>query len=465
MPPTTPTTPTASTGKLTPQQIQAIPNPGQVATQKPSTPFDWSQIPGAKEYQPSPENQSLGQRVGNDIQNSGNELNQEISGTGQYANDNPITRGFEAASTVAGGITKTAGEVLPSPVRSAMGAINTGANNVINWLGDKIGSTQIAQDFVTKYPEAANALGQAAKIGASAGNVAGTILAAGGGAKLAGVGVSKLADVGVSKLADVGVSNMKIGTEDATPEYTPKAASNSPLQVKENTNMTGGRKMISTPQDIAAGNETVDNYPKDGTNLQKAQAVSKQIATEAESNESSLEAEKITRPPQEVKAVIKNAVNDAADKSVLLQKSDPIVKNYLRAANRIVDQNDGTLAGELRVRQGLDDAYESAGGKYGNNKALDQIHRAARDAVTTDTAEHAQSTDLKASLKRQTNLYHAADILSDKAANEAENSTGRFLDKHPVAKGAARIGTRIATRTAAGTVAREIVSGIKNIGK
>ncbi len=136
---------------------------------------------------------SMGTRMGTDIQNTGVDVNNAISGQGKYAGDNPVTRGFEAASSAVSGVGQVASEVLPSSVRGAIGKVGEAAGGIVNWLGDKLGNTKLAQDFVTQHPDAAKTLEQLAKTGASAGNIAGNILATDAGVKGAQAGVDAIA--------------------------------------------------------------------------------------------------------------------------------------------------------------------------------------------------------------------------------------------------------------------------------
>ena len=305
----------------------------------------------------------------------------------------------------------------------------------------------------------------------------------------------------------------KIGVTDATPDYTPGAAENSPMKVTENTKIaSGARSMVSTPQDIAAGNETVDNYPSNGSALQKAQAVIKQISTEGGSHDAALSAEDKANPidPTAYKAevssmVMKNlpetirakiGVLSPEDKSMLagMDKSAGLPEGtnsdvrlpgekpgalpdlpktpagrYYGKVITAIDNFDGTRLGEERLRQAIDDAYTSEGGKYTHGSPdqanLHETHLDIRNDLNKDLISRTESTDVKAHLQRQTNLYHAADVLSKRAAGESETVGGRYLDKHPVTKAVVRTGTRVATRTAAYTAARNITKGVRDVLK
>ena len=231
--------------------------------------------------------------------------------------------------------------------------------------------------------------------------------------------------------------------KDATPSYNKNLIGESGIRnpdgtitprINEAEGLLGKRTVNSTPSEIAAGTELskLNGYPTNGTSLEKAQFTDNSIASKGKALDASLAKENILRPPQELNKVIKTAVMDTADKSQLLSKSDPIVKNYLRSSQRIVNASDGTLAGERQVVLKLDQAYEDAGGKYANNKPLDQIHRAARQSLIDDMESKAQNTEVKGALKEMQNLYHANDVLWDKAKSEGGSVLEQLQKAHPL---------------------------------
>jgi hypothetical protein len=220
---------------------------------------------------------------------------------------------------------------------------------------------------------------------------------------------------------------------DATPVYSPKLIGD---QTIKEGGVIKGRTVVSTPENTAAGTElaNVPGYDHGNTNLQNYQAVQNEIPVMGNQLGTSLKGEGVLRPPQEVMSVVKKAVTNASQNSLLLQKTDPIVVNYLRVAQRAIEQSDGTLEGEWNVRKILDRAYDDAGGKYGNNKGLDQIHRASRNALLDDMESKANNTAVKAAMERMKNLYNASDVLLDKAKAEGGSGWERFQKNHPLVK-------------------------------
>ena len=242
----------------------------------------------------------------------------------------------------------------------------------------------------------------------------------------------------------------KSGIKDTTPSYdksligepniknadgtiTPRLKS-----IDKNGNPFAVPEVTSTPMEIAAGKELskVEGYNPKATTLSKYNFSTKAIADKSNSYRASLANEKVIVPKKEMVSLIKKSVNEASQNSLLIQKTDPIVKNYIRVATRASQTVDGTLAGMDKLRLALDQAYDDAGGKYGNNKGLDQIHRAARNAITKDMIAKAKTTEVKASLKQMENLYNASDVLKDEARKAGGSKWEQFTKKHPIIKAA-----------------------------
>lgn len=229
------------------------------------------------------------------------------------------------------------------------------------------------------------------------------------------------------KLIGDGPSTVKVTNPDGTTKMVPR--------IQEGRGLTKGRTVTSSESEIAAGNELakVPGYSTAKTALDKFNTVEPEITRQAKALETSLKNEGVLRPPKEITKLIKTAVDGASQDSLLLQKTDPIVQNYMRVAQRAISQSDGTLAGELKVRQALDHAYNDAGGKYTNNKGLDQIHRAARNALNDDLEAKATETSVKGSLRAQSNLFKAGDVLQDKARAEGGSKLEQYMKAHPMA--------------------------------
>lgn len=341
-----------------------------------------------------------------------------------------------------------------------------GVDKAVNFVADKISNNKTLQDFMQKNPNADEVVGNLMSIGAAlaggkvgpeAGDVASK--AAGNIADKAGNLATSAAEKVKGAVSKPPISPAQIqanlesrAISDTTPSYDKDLIGESRIpKLDANGNPTGETmprlqevdkeknplsvpKVNSTASEISAGKELskLQGYNPEATKLSKYNFVTENIAKKSEAYRNSLANEKVVIPRKEMTSLVRRTVNETSQNSLLLQKTDPIVKNYIRVAQRAAEKVEGTLAGEDKLRLALDQAYEDAGGKYGNNKGLDQIHRAARNAITEDMAKRAQSTEVKASLKEMSNLYRASDVLKDEARKAGGSKWEQFKKQHPI---------------------------------
>ncbi len=317
--------------------------------------------------------------------------------------------------------------------------LNAGLNTIMALIGEKPankiagGGLDTAEIGLTTVAKVPSEVGSAIKTGA--GDVVDTVATK-------AQDVLNAAKEKISPTIDRQAQLLK----DVTPDYSKKLISEPGIKNADGTitprvqegGLIKGRTVTPKPLELEAATELakVKDYPIDGTNLEKYQAIQPEIAARGQALTTSLKNENILRPPQQIAKVISDAVNKVPEDSLLLQKSDPVIKSYMRVAKNAIAKSDGTLAGELKVRQLLDQAYKNARGKmaFGSDRisALDDIHTAARDALNEDIIAKAKSTDVKASLKSQWDLMRASDVLRNKAEAEAGSSIGRFRQQHPI---------------------------------
>lgn len=365
------------------------------------------------------------------------------------AGRNPIETGAKLA---AGGI-----QTLASPIAPLM----TPVNEAVQQVADKISNIPEVQKFAQgKGGEIAS------RIAEFLGNLS-TVAGATVGGEEAVAPKETMVPESVTPRIGVpgGTPNVAGETEalqnaikDATPAYSKKLIGEPSVKTEEGQTVPRvqeggifkGRQITSTALEKEAGAELsrVPGYDPKATNLEKYNLVKTEIGTRSQNLKSSLENEHILRPPKEIRSVVKNAVNEVPHESLLLQKSDPVIKNYMRVLDNAIVQSDGTLAGELDVRQLMDQAYSNARGKlaFGSDKisALDDVHSAARDALNQDLIDNARSTDVKASLRSQWNLYRALDVLKSKAEVEGNSSIERLMNKFPKSTNIVKAGVKAA---------------------
>ncbi len=88
------------------------------------------------------------ERVKNNIQEKGNQVQEQISGTGEYANKNSVERGVGAVATVASGLSSTLYETLPENIRGTLDKVSGGIGKGFNYLTDKISNSKFLQEAV-----------------------------------------------------------------------------------------------------------------------------------------------------------------------------------------------------------------------------------------------------------------------------------------------------------------------------
>lgn len=409
------------------------------------------------------------QRIGTTIQNSANQVYDAISGQGNYAGKPTSNR---AIGAVLGGFSALPGvatDILPEPLRKGTEAVGKFAGETINNVANNLGRNPFGgpvkpliespqfQNFANS--KSGQATADLAQRLSDTGQIAGDILFADQGAK----GLQKGADITGKTLSTVKNAVVKTpeqiqanlesqAIKDTTPAYNKKlikepAINGTPRIVEGGIK---GRTVTSTPLEIQAGQTLakVQDYPANGTNLEKYQSIQPEIARQGQTLMQGLKNEGILRPPQQIFKSVSDAINQSIENSLVLQKADPVATKYMSVLKKAIVQSDGTLAGELKVRQLMDQAYKNSRGKlaFGSDKisALDEIHSAARDALNQDIISKARSVDVQSALKSQWDLFRASDVLRAKAESEAGTSIERFMQKHPTASALAKTAARAA---------------------
>lgn len=217
----------------------------------------WEQSSSAPAAPASPDGSSFLPQIGSflskafgnpvaDIQGAGESVYNAITGQGDYAGQNPIERGFGAASDAASAIPEVAADVIPGgkPALNAVsdatqGAINVAAN-VPNTLADtavKLGIMTPELRLAMQNNDAsfadtpiAKAIGSAATVGNSAGNIANVLLAAHGVAE--GTSAALKPKPPPSDAAASNIIGQGIESEQPTPEPTTPAVASDPIVQK-----------------------------------------------------------------------------------------------------------------------------------------------------------------------------------------------------------------------------------------
>ena len=414
---------------------------------------------------------NFGQRVSTDITEAGSKINEAISGTGEFEGQGSIARGTAAAATAANTVLKVGAEALPQPARQAISWVGEKIGQGFQLATDEIAKTKLfkelgeleAQGFINKETTPSFfALKDALSTASSAGQIAGDIAAVGQGVKTAQSAVdvtkniaTKAKNATVNTVKDVkgsitkgkAVKPLDAAIKDATPNYeTSTAIQKGKLLTRtQEGGLLKGRTVKPNKLEIEAGKELskVKGYNPNDTKLSKFQVAEKAAIQKAKKLEVDIGKEKAIVPKKEISSVIKKSIDKVTDSSLLLQKADPAVLNYMRVVNNALSKVSGNLKGVLKLRKTLDTIYKNAKGKgaFGDKIAvLDEIHTAARDSLYEYLISKATNTAVKASIKAQWDLYRAMDILKIAAEKESGSMIGRLIQNNPLTAKAVRLG-------------------------
>lgn len=268
-------------------------------------------------------------------------------------------------------------------------------------------------------------------------------------------------------------SKQPASLKDVTPDYNNKMNASDKMtnakgetQYRVNPPKTGGSTTINPNASEFASAQEVDkipDYSKAKNFTTKAQSVDTAISNEAENMRGSIKVEDKV-DPLDIKteqAKMQKSTYDALpeDMKAKVDAGKPLPNTkagqYYQTTLDNADSYNGTREGKLDVRQSNDTAYQSARGKYAfgdeNLNSLDDSNNKLRGDLNKDLNNTTKNSDVKTSLKKQTDLYNARDVLNDKAKGETT-----FAKRHPLLN---KIGTREITSATAGGIAGAIAGG------
>ena len=385
--------------------------------------------------QEAPKKEGYLSRVASDVKSRVGEASNSLTASSE-GKMNPFSAGANIAKNVSGAIL--------SPVSQAPGFKQLG--EAFGKAGQVIVDTGVgnkATDYLASKvsPEALGATSDVLETGLNVAGIQGTLTGAKGVITKGKNALTKMKE-SVPPEAPPPDPQVRLNKaiEDATPDYessTPTGKGNL-LDRTQEGGFLKGRSVKPNALEIEAGTElsNVEGYNPSSTKLAKYQTAKTEVGKRGQALEKSLANDKVVVPKREVSSRVVKAVNEVPKKSLLLQASDPVIKQYVRVLKNALTNQPGNLKGILRLRKALDDAYENARGKqaFGSDKisALDDVHTAARDAITEYLIEKAQATDVKASLRSQWNLYRAMDMLKIAAEKESGSVLGRTMQQYPI---------------------------------
>lgn len=373
---------------------------------------------------------------------------------------NEIGHGEDIVPAVESGLKAESG--VASVVTAPLAPIMKPVGDIVNWLGEKIGNTKAAQDFVTKHPDAANALQRIATDSANAGNVASTIAGVEGAIK----GAPKVVDAAKGISDSLKVDPIEAAKQDAVMKAEQNAKAQKTIQ--DTMRKTAGKYV--RPSNVLREAES-----DHGTNpLEVISSYGKGKALPA------IEKGKIN--PDEAIDYLKDRIGDLSDiknDAVFLNESKIPVSDFGKYAHDLVDaqknwsesrkvsaheQLNKELAGiqkaykgdlplsevdKIKTEQtGLSKSYNNAGAKPFELDTHGIIGKAGRDLVEMHT-DDAPTKELNKLIQSH---YDAVDLL--------DSMRGRAPHGGQLGKYAGRVGGEILGALGGSTVGHPFVGAL-----
>lgn len=411
----------------------------------------------AQQSQPAtnkPAEPSFGSRVSSDIQNAGTEVNQAITGTGKFEGQGPIQRGTGAVSAAAAAPLQVAAEILPKSVRSGIGKVGEAAGGIVNWLGDKIGSTKIAQDFVTKHPDATKTLQGILGTTSNLGNISGSILAAEGlkgGIEKGASAASDLPSAAKNLLKgapeEIAAKQANISIDAVNPDLSGKKLVNAYKQT-----VTGGREITPssifreqglTPdqqtinlgtrlKDVLVSKDPVKNLQALGTAMEDTESkLVTALKGDPEVNYSANKPELISNL-EAAKGKIPREFSAIKDSKVIYNKVIDFAKE-LAAKNEdsLTGLRDGRSAFDAQAKAEFPSAFQD--GKIDVSKPAGRAIKTARDIYSEHLYNSAPNgSEIQKLIGKEADIFRATDNIAPKAvAGQGKNVLQQISNKYP----------------------------------
>lgn len=237
----------------------------------------------------------------------------------------------------------------------------------------------------------------------------------------------------------------------------------------ETGGLLGGRKVVPTGKEKAVADELL-NIPVSSKNtlLGNQNIIKSEISKEALNLEKELAKNNVLFPKREIKAKLRGVIDQLrTEQPLIVGDAAKSAERIYAKANQLLDQNPANATGLLNVRKELDkfvkNATKTVSGKTavfdegGRETAIKIANQEIRNTLNDFLAEKATNVAVKQSLKKQSNLFRALDVVTPKAAEEAATRFGRAIESLskiiPIKNETASLLALGAGGTAAGAVA------------
>lgn len=231
------------------------------------------------------------------------------------------------------------------------------------------------------------------------------------------------------------VANRKFAEELVTPIQN---VANKTKQVGRTTEKGVGpfkKNVVELTPDQVRQADEIANVPgvSDKNTLQKNyNAIKDYNVTLAQDLETVVKANDFAIPRKEVKSRLKVAADNLTNSPVIVGDAEKTAQKLIQAANKFIDENPGSGSGLLKARKDYDVWVKSQKPKAfdaASENAFTVANREIRQAMNDLLDEKAIDLGVKESLKKQSALYSAMDVIAPKAAREADSAIGRAVQR------------------------------------
>lgn len=194
-----------------------------------------------------------------------------------------------------------------------------------------------------------------------------------------------------------------------------------------------GREVTLTPFEREAAQQLLQTpgVRANRSALFNLNAVVKEVGKQADALKQSIRKEGFIAPRQEFKARLTSRLDDLVQTDpIIVGDGERMAQRIFDKAKAFIDAHEGTGVGQLEARQAFD-AWALTKKPKAPEKldAFSTAWHSARDEMTDFLISNAKKTNVKASLRKQSLLLTARDVLQTKAAKEASTGFGRVLNK------------------------------------
>lgn len=371
--------------------------------------------------------QHLGQQTPSAMDNfSNNAANRIISVAKNPQISHAIGQGYGMAGDAVGQATSAlTPDTLTDSAHDTANLLNK--TDMGQKLGDMLLSGKNAvQSFSTNYPKATQALGDLANVASWSGGSEGVSKIEGAGESL-GLGDALYNSGKASKDA----AHQQYIQDLILPKETPTVKADMATRTKQ---INGTNTYQPTPQEmqIASSVAAIPEVSKSNSYVKNLNLIQDANHQEAQALKQRLQANDVPISDDVIQNTLANVHQSiSANPYISGVDATKAATNVVNKALDIITSKPQTASSMLDARKELDAWVSRQKGDKAFNPALDSPITTAvqqvRQAMNGIVADAVPSADVRASLQKQSNLYHAAENIAPKAAGESATRIGRMM--------------------------------------